>query len=486
MNPTASQTSPARAARPRRRTRAVAVLALSAGALTLAAAPAASAESIVVIKDANVWLTTPDGSRQHQVTSDGTADSPYRSPSQADDGTIAVSHQHLIKRLQQNGQVINTIDPPPLVDSTSRPVDGIPVAVAISPDGSKIAYSFSSYSCPIVWECGARAVTGITHADRFTPAGTFASATFGNPRWAGNGRLIVTGGENWHVNLMDAAAGSNVVNWFNDRHYFADNSDMGEAVVSRDGRRAAAVHGYDGEWPGSVRRIIWFNVAGDVRSGALPAPRPDGVCITAPTRGTHSPTWSPDGSGLAYTLPDGLYVARPVTTDGDQCASFKAGLALAGATEPDWGPAAIDPQPIPGPPGPPPPGPNPNPNPNPTPNPNPDKTKTKSKKATLSVVGKASRRTVTRKGLRVRVSGLVAGKKATVRLRVNAKTAKRLRLGRKAVTLASGSAKASKQGTASVRLKFTSKAAKAVRKQKRKIVASLSAPGAATKKVTLR
>ncbi len=470
--------------RPRspRRARRAAVAAAAATAVALAAAPAASAESIVFVKDGNVWLTAPDGSRQHQVTADGTAESPYRSPSQADDGTIAVSHGQLIKRIQQNGRVINTIDPPALVDSTSRPVDGVPVAVAISPDGSKIAYSFSSYSCPIAWECGARAVTGITHADRFTPAEAFATATFGNPRWVGNHRLLVTGGENWHVNLIDIAPGSAVVNWFNDRIYFDDTSDLGEGAVSRDGRRVAAIHGYDGEWPGSVRRMIWLNAIGDTLAGPLRQPVPDPVCLTPPIRGTHSPTWSPDGSGLAFTRPDGLHVARNVPSTGAECGAFSPQLVVAGAIEPHWGPAAIDPQPIPGPQ----PPPQPNPNPNPKPYPTPDGKAPAAKKASLSVVGAASRKTVARKGLRVRVKGLAAGKKVTVRLRVDAKAAKRLKLGKKGATLASGSAKASKKGVATVRLKLGRKAAKVVRNHKGRIAAKLTAPGATTKKVTLR
>ena len=54
--------------------------------------PLASADSIVYVKDGNVWLAAGDGGSQYQVTTDGTAEHPYRSPSQADDGTIAVGY----------------------------------------------------------------------------------------------------------------------------------------------------------------------------------------------------------------------------------------------------------------------------------------------------------------------------------------------------------------------------------------------------------
>ena len=112
---------------------------LAAG-LALAVLPtAAAADSIVFVKDANVWLASGDGSKLHQVTTGGTAADPYRVPVQADDGTIAAAHGQAIVRLRQNGDVIGSIDPDPLTNSVGQPVDGPPVNLAISPDGSRIA-----------------------------------------------------------------------------------------------------------------------------------------------------------------------------------------------------------------------------------------------------------------------------------------------------------------------------------------------------------
>jgi hypothetical protein len=125
--------------------------------LCLAVAPAAaSADSLVFIKSGNVWLSHSDGSGAYQVTSGGN----YRSPTQADDGTIAVGHGNDIVRMTQNGTVLNTIDPPALTNSVGHPVDGPPVDVAISPDGGRIAYTFVGYECPTGASCGARSATG--------------------------------------------------------------------------------------------------------------------------------------------------------------------------------------------------------------------------------------------------------------------------------------------------------------------------------------
>src|SRR6476661_7389853 len=73
----------------RMRTPIVAALA-SACALAVSAGPA-DASSIVYTKDSNVWITTPDGSYQKAVTTDGTSSNRYQSPAQADDGTIVAA-----------------------------------------------------------------------------------------------------------------------------------------------------------------------------------------------------------------------------------------------------------------------------------------------------------------------------------------------------------------------------------------------------------
>ena len=78
---------------PARGRRALVAAGCTVAAIALSPA-VASADSIVYVKDANVWLANADGSGTYQVTTDGTAEHPYRSPSQADDGTIAVCLRH--------------------------------------------------------------------------------------------------------------------------------------------------------------------------------------------------------------------------------------------------------------------------------------------------------------------------------------------------------------------------------------------------------
>ena len=109
----------------------------------------ALASSIAFIKDDNVWLISPDGSRQKQVTTDGTASKGYAFPSQADDGTILAKFGDLFVRLRPDGTKIG--EPFPAVGSDVRHSGNLfvmagPAAPRISPDGTRFAYWISARS----------------------------------------------------------------------------------------------------------------------------------------------------------------------------------------------------------------------------------------------------------------------------------------------------------------------------------------------------
>ena len=317
-------TSPVSPSRPRRR----ALWAAGCAVAALALSPAvASADSIVYVKDANVWLAGGDGGGQYQVTSDGTVDQPYRSPSQADDGTIAVSFGDEILRMRQNGEVLDRLDPPALMNSVSHAMDGVPVEVAMSPDGTKIAYTFTGYECPVGASCGARSATGIIPSDRSASTPEYGTSYFRNPSWVTNSRILNSGGYGSHINIQDL--GTEPYNWITD-----DETDLGNAEVNPQGTRLVAVRGY-----GDDTHIVWYDVNGDVRSG--PKPRaPDARCVGYAV-GLDDPMWSPDGEQVAWTEPDGIWVKR----DAGTCASPQPVLVLPGAAQGDWGPADVDPGP---------------------------------------------------------------------------------------------------------------------------------------------
>jgi len=294
---------------------------LAAAAFALVPAAAANADSIVFVKDANVWAASPDGSGQRQITRDGTADSPYRSPSQADDGTIAASYRDGIRLIRRDGSLQRELDPPPLLNSVSHPMDGTPVDVAISPDGKRIAYTFVQASCPPGASCGARAATGYVSA---TGEALPGNLYLRNPSWATNERTLVFGGYLHQVNTHDLGA-ADAVHWFDDQDVVGEgyeSTDLGDGELTRAGDKLALVRGY-----GSDTHIMWYTVT-------APPALPTMQCATGKLDGLSGPTWAPDGESLAWEEPDGVWVKRSAL----DC-TVQPSLVIPGASEPDWGPA---------------------------------------------------------------------------------------------------------------------------------------------------
>lgn len=307
---------------------------LALACLFVAAAPAA-ADSIVYVKESNVWLVNPDGSGNYPVTTDGTAEHPYRSPSQADDGTIAVGFGNEIVRLRQNGTVLNRIDPPAILNSVGDPVDGPPIDVALSPDGTRIAYTMSSNTCPIAADCGGRTVTAYTAADHLTAPLQSGTTYLRDPSWATNSRTLQFGGYTHQVNVHDVGGASDV-HWFDDYDVVgqADATDLSDGELNRQGTRLALVRNY-----GPAATVVWYDVAGNALGGLPPAPAMR--CVTSADEGINGPTWSPDGESLAMADPEGIWVKR----GAGNCDSPPPQLIVPGGSDPDWGPAPVNPGP---------------------------------------------------------------------------------------------------------------------------------------------
>src|SRR5690349_24972377 len=108
----------------------------TAALVLLCGVPVASADSIVYIKDGNVYLSTPDGARQFQVTTGGG----YSDVSQADDGTMIALYGVRLHRLDRSGALLADFDTPV---SDTRPAGSRvfygPFDPALSPAGPKVA-----------------------------------------------------------------------------------------------------------------------------------------------------------------------------------------------------------------------------------------------------------------------------------------------------------------------------------------------------------
>ena len=317
------------------------IVAAATAAACLAMAGPAAADSIVYIKDHNVWVASPDGSKQHQVTTDGAADWRYASPSQADDGTIVASKGTDIVRMKQNGEVLSSFDPPATTDSAGQHIDGVPVGVKVSPDGSKVAYTFTQANCPPGVSCGVRSVTMYSHSDRATPAEEFGKLYRRNASWVTNSRILVFSGYQQQVNIDDIGGGADSdVHWFDDEDVFgqADSTDLGDGEVSARGNRLAILRGY-----GDNLQLAFFAVSGDVKNSIPPTPEP--ACTTGAEPTLNGPTWSPDGSTIAFEHKEGIETLRLPNVAPNDCSGAESGkVVIPGGSEPDWGIANVNPE----------------------------------------------------------------------------------------------------------------------------------------------
>lgn len=324
--------------------RRVALGVLAAAVLSAAVPAAASASSIVFVKDNNVWLANPDGSGQYQVTLDGTPAEPYSSPSQADNGTIFAikgsGRYATFHKMKQNGALLAA----PF--ESSAPGTG-PLEASISPDGSTAAYSFltttNDYSC---WPYNCVDVDGrvfFTHSDRFTHWEEIEGPnTYGDdPSWIDNGRIAFANGSStlW----TDGVGPEEARQWFDDYETPGSFGHEGQSYRDADvsGQTVALVRvneGHIGDPPADgtttvqIYRYTGTGYSGDSGVSATCAVR---KASSAPPQ--EDPTLSPDGSRVAWQEPDGIWTTS--TACGDHT------LIVPGGSEPDWGPANVNPEP---------------------------------------------------------------------------------------------------------------------------------------------
>ena len=393
----------------------ISALAVAAACAAAAVPATAAADSLVYVKDGNVFLSAADGSAAKQVTSDGG----YESPSQADDGTVVAARRtqengrnpRRLHRMDRDGKLLNP--PVETVDADNSFYIG-PLQPKVSPDGRYVAYHYL-YTGPI--EEHTEPVLAWSHSDRDTVNGEIgANKGYMNASWTQDGRTLAFYAAERTFQVDVQSVDGPVSNWFGD----ADVKPLLlDGELSAQGDRLAAL-GND-----TIRLY-------DVPGGPMNAPV--FRCTISGFAGKASgPTWSPDGKTLAWGEDDGIHTMR--LDDLGACGSAPRSLTVPGGASPDFGPAAgpggapqqtQQPAPVVA--------------PAPAPAPRPAQAKGKGPKVTLAKVARSVRRAALRRGLPVRVTCATA-------CTLNAT----LKVGRK--TVAKGSAKGKARRAAVVRLK---------------------------------
>lgn len=429
---------------------AIAAVLTVAAAASLAFASPATADSIAYVKDGDVWLSTADGGRQYQVTFRGG----YSDVTQADGGTLVALTGVRLHKLDRLGNVLADFDTP--VSDTRPPGAKAffgPFDPAISPDGAKLAYTYyyrgvsQDTGCyppqcvTVGWEGG----TGYSHTDRQTAwdeAGLGRHSGWMHPSWIDDQNTMLshaTHAPNKEVILDTVGDGPQLLrDWFTDTTNGNDGGQMAHGEMTRQRTKMAFLAGV----ADTQLRIYKINEFprggphGDWGSSLTDAEYPF-ICAfyDKPAGGRFGPpSWSPDGTRLAYHDGEGVKTVTVPDWPGAECGSDgmspNGQLLVAGAAEPDWGPADVPPA-----------------RKAPEPKPRP------AGKLRLEV-GKTTLRKALRRGLRVRVQVPAAGKLAGS-----------ARRGRRAV--ASGRARVKAAGTATLTLRFTRQAKRTIARSRR-------------------
>ncbi|MBI5106919.1 MAG: hypothetical protein HZB46_18385 [Solirubrobacterales bacterium] len=321
----------------------------TAVALALLPAAVASADSLVYLKDGNVWVSAPDGSQARALTSGADPKllaTQYSSPSQADDGTVVALQGDRLAIIDRGGagptRYLDTI-------MTGKPA-GVsawgPFDPVISPDGTKIAYwvgvisSYHDYGSgyDIVFAPG----DYIVYQDARTGQHLGFTKWYGEPKWlADSTRVIASEDSNvLSANVVLASVGSDAQNqqWFEDELFKSAPEELtkpvGDADLTRDESKVVLLQGgtnlgNGGSTHGKGNRILIAKANGFDKNPAL-----CGMVVDAVGGEFGTARWSPKGDALAWTEGDGVWTS-PVNAD----CGIAPKLTIPGARDPYWGPA---------------------------------------------------------------------------------------------------------------------------------------------------
>jgi len=326
-----------------------AVLATRAAAASPQAYSAKSSGSILYHKAGSLWVASPSGKRPHRIPhSRG-----LESPSQDNRGRIVAQRGIKLYRLSRKGKLLNK---PIITAFRTNPIVRSfkgPFFPEVSPDGGKIAYTYSFTESHYDYNCGCVLTspslsTTYTASNRFVadPEKKYGIARFYyHSSWVTSRSTVGTtpdlfdyGGNGLNsVEIDPLGGGADSYNsWFTEcnpcDYANVKKYPLDEPELTRKQDKAVFVSGeLDETLPG--RYLFIYPLP------ARPTALPQHFCRIAGATGKFSsPSWSPDGRSLAWADRKGIWVGTVGNLAGDSC-EIKSKLVIRRGSTPDWGPA---------------------------------------------------------------------------------------------------------------------------------------------------